>query len=274
MTAILGIVNLTPDSFSDGGQFVDPYRAISHVKGLLAEGATAIDLGPCSSHPGAPLVAPAVEIERLKPVLEALIPEGVPISVDSFHPETQRYALSKGVAYLNDIHGFPHPNFYPELAAADCHLIVMHTVHGVQPTTRVVTDPTAIVQRIKDFFNRRLEALTNAGIAQERLILDPGMGFFLSAEPEASLEVLQNLAQLRRKFNLPMLVGVSRKSFVQRLTGQAPTETGAASLIAELFVANQGIDWIRTHNVRALRDGLLMQNHLNNPILVNRLATA
>ncbi len=262
MTAILGIVNLTSDSFSDGGQFVEPALAIAHGQALFAEGATALDLGPSSSHPGAPVVAAAAEIERLGPVIDALMPKGIPLSVDSFHTQTQRYALSRGVSFLNDIHGFPYPDFYPELAAADCQLIVMHSVHGTQPAERVVTDPTTIISRITDFFYARVDALTRAGIARERLILDPGMGFFLSAESEASLVVLKQLSQIRREFNLPLLVSVSRKSFIQRITAQTPAKSGYGTLSAELFAAAQGVDWIRTHQVSALRDGLLIQNHL------------
>jgi dihydropteroate synthase type 2 len=193
MTAILGIVNLTPDSYSDGGQFLNPDLAIPQAQALYEAGAAAIDLGPSSSHPGAPTIPPALEIKRLEPVLDALLTMQIPISVDSFHPETQRYALSRGVDFLNDVHGFAYPDFYPELADAECRLIVMHSVHGAQPAQRIVTDPAVIMSQIIEFFHQRVSALTRSGIARERLILDPGMGFFLSAEPEASLVVLQQL---------------------------------------------------------------------------------
>jgi len=266
MTAILGVLNITPNSFFDGGQFLEHDQAVLQAQTLFKAGADVIDLGPSSSHPDAPVDSSAVEIERMAHILDALLALKIPLSVDSFHTETQRYAITKGVAILNDIHGFPYPAFYPELADADCKLIVMHNVHGTQPAKRIVTDATVIMSRIFEFFHERLSALMRAGIASERLIIDPGMGFFLSSEPEASLMVLQNLAQLRREFNLPVLVGVSRKSFIQKLTGQTVANADAGTLSAELFAANQGVDWIRTHNVRALRDGLFVQSRLNSAV--------
>lgn len=268
MTAILGILNLTPDSFSDGGQFLNAEDAIVHAQTIMQAGAAAIDVGPSSSHPGMPITSSSVEIERLAPVLDVLLPKCA-ISVDSFHSQTQRYAISRGVAFLNDIHGFPHAEFYPELAAADCQLIVMHSVHGTQPAERIMTDPAEIMSKILRFFHARLSALTAAGIASDRLILDPGMGFFLSSEPEASLVVLQQIAHLRREFALPILISVSNKSFIQRITRKPPAKTGFGTLSAELFAAAQGVDWIRTHDVSALQDGLAVQDRLLNSISYN-----
>ena len=273
MAAILGIVNLSADSFSDTG-IVDPTVAVAHAQALIEAGAAAVDLGPSSSHPGVPVAPPAVEIERLTPVLDALLPIGLPISVDSFHPATQRYAMARGVDFLNDVQGFAHPEFYPELADSTCRLIVMHNVHGTKPAERVVTDPSTIIPRIFRFFHDRLAALITAGIDRDRIIIDPGMGFFLSSEPEASLIVLQHLADLRAEFGLPVLVGVSHKSFIQRITGRSPEMTGYGTLSAELFAAAQGVDWIRTHDVDALHDGLIMQSHLTSVVSNNINAIA
>lgn len=267
MTDILGIVNLSAESFADGGHFVDADVAQMKARAMIKTGATAIDLGPSSSHPGEPITPPALEIERLAPVFDALIPEGIPISVDSFHPETQRYAIARGVDFLNDIHGFAHPEFYPELAEAQCRLILMHSVHGVQATQKVVTDPNTILFKIHRFFEERLAALTAAGIRSDRIILDPGMGFFLSSEPEASLVVLQHLASLKKEFGLPILVGVSRKSFIQRITGKVAVDTKAGTLSAELYAAAQGVDWIRTHDVESLSEALLVQKRLISPVI-------
>lgn len=274
MTAILGVLNITPNSFFDGGQFLEHDLAVLQAQALFKAGATVVDLGPSSSHPDAPVDSSAVEIDRFAHILDALLALQIPLSVDSFHPETQRYAISKGVSILNDIHGFPYPDFYPELADADCKLIVMHNVHGTQQAKRIVTDASVIMSRIFEFFHQRLSALINAGIGSERLIIDPGMGFFLSSEPEASLVVLQNITQLRREFNLPVLVSVSRKSFVQRLTGQTVENADAGTLSAELFAASQGVDWIRTHNVTALRDGLSVQSRLNSSVSYTSPETA
>jgi dihydropteroate synthase type 2 len=263
MTTILGIVNLSAESFSDGGQFMNPAIAAAHAHALIKAGAAAVDLGPSSSHPGVPITPSSVEIERLAPVLDVLLPSGISLSVDSFHPQTQRYVMARGVDFLNDIHGFAHPDFYPELAASKCRLIVMHNVHGTQAAERVVTDSSTIMSRIFHFFHDRLAALISADISQDRLIIDPGMGFFLSSEPEASLTVLQHLADLRAEFALPVLVGVSRKSFIQRMTGRSSENTEFGTLSAELFAAAKGVDWIRTHNVGALQDGLTVSNNIN-----------
>jgi dihydropteroate synthase type 2 len=254
---LVGILNITEDSFSDGGRYLDPAVAIAQARHLVAGGADIVELGAAASNIAAKPVPPSEEIRRLEPVIAALLAEHIPLSVDSFEPETQRFALAKGAAYLNDIHGFPDPAVYPDLAAAACRLIVMHAAQGRGRAQRLDLGPDEVWQRIEAFFAERLPRLERAGIARERLILDPGMGFFLSSRPEASLRVLAGLGRLQRAFGLPVLVSVSRKSFLATLTGHdAPVKLGPASLAAELFAAAQGADFIRTHDPAALRDGL------------------
>ncbi len=253
---ILGIVNITEDSFSDGGRFLVPERAIAQALALIEGGADIIDLGPASSHPDAKPVTADEEIRRLAPVMDALAARGIAVSVDSFLPETQRYAMAAGVAYLNDIQGFPNAEIYPDLASNTCRLIVMHAIQGRGIATRTQSDPGTILERVGHFFQRRINALEQAGIGRERLILDPGMGFFLGDQPEASLNMLRGLRALRELFGLPVLVSVSRKSFLRALTGRGVAQAGAATLAAELFAAAQGVDYIRTHDAGSLRDGL------------------
>jgi dihydropteroate synthase type 2 len=254
---LVGILNITEDSFSDGGRYLDPAAAIARARHLAAGGADIVELGAAASNIAAKPVAPAEEIRRLEPVIAALIAEHIPLSVDSFEPETQRFALARGVDYLNDIHGFPDPAVYPDLAAAGCCLVVMHAVQDRGRARRVALGADEVWRRIEAFFAERLPRLERAGIARERLILDPGMGFFLSSRPEASLRVLAELGRLKQAFGLPVLVSVSRKSFLAALTGHdAPAKLGPASLAAELFAAAQGADLIRTHDPAALRDGL------------------
>jgi dihydropteroate synthase type 2 len=253
---IVGVVNLTEDSFSDGGLYLKPARAVEQARRLLDAGADVVDLGPASSRPGARPVAPAEEIRRLEPVVDALLPLGVAVSVDSFQAETQRWALARGVAYLNDIHGFPDPDLHPALARSPAHLVVMHAVQERGPATRTRTDPGTIFERIADFLARRLAALEAAGVARDRLIVDPGMGHFLGQDPEPSLVALRRLPELRRRFDLPVWVSVSRKSFLGTLTGRGVHERGAATLAAELYACHQGADYVRTHDVRALVDAL------------------
>jgi dihydropteroate synthase type 2 len=203
------------------------------------------------------------EIRRLDPIIAALKSDGVPVSIDTFQPETQRFALTRGAEYLNDIQGFPDPAIYPDLAAASCHLIVMHAVQGRGRARSVDLSPDEVWRRVESFFAERIPRLERAGIARERLILDPGMGLFLSSRPEASLRVLAGLQQLKKAFGLPMLVSVSRKSFLARLTGhQNPAELGPATLAAELYAARHGADFIRTHDPAAFRDALIVTRAL------------
>ena len=254
---LFGIVNITEDSFSDGGRYLDPSDAIAHAHALVAAGAQVIDLGAAASNIGAQPVSAAEEIRRLDPVIAALAAGGTRISVDSFLPEVQRFAVARGVAFLNDIQGFPDPSFYRELAAASCRLVVMHAVQGQGRAQQVELAADKVLDRIHDFFVGRLAALERGGIARERLILDPGMGFFLSNRPEASFRVLTRLGRLKRDFGLPVLVSVSRKSFLRAITGRASAlETGAATLAAEIYAAEIGADYIRTHDPGALGDAL------------------
>jgi dihydropteroate synthase type 2 len=254
---LFGIVNITEDSFSDGGRYLDPSNAITHARALVAAGAEVIDLGAAASNVDAQPVSATEEIRRLDPVITALAAKGTTISVDSFLPEVQRFAIASGVAFLNDIQGFADPSFYPELAAANCRLVVMHAVQGRGRAQRVELAADEVWDRIRYFFVERLAALERSGIARERLILDPGMGFFLSNRPEASLWVLARLHHLKRDFGLPVLVSVSRKSFLRAITGRASAlETGAATLAAEIYAAEMGADYIRTHDPGALADAL------------------
>jgi dihydropteroate synthase type 2 len=254
---LFGIVNITEDSFSDGGRYLDPSAAIAHARALVTAGAQVIDLGAAASNVDAQPVSAAEEIRRLDPVITALASEGTAISVDSFLPEVQRFAIDSGVAFLNDIQGFPDPSFYPELAAASCRVVVMHAVQGRGRAQRMELAADEVWDRIRYFFVERLAALERGGVARERLVLDPGMGFFLSNRPEASLRVLTRLGCLKRDFGLPVLVSVSRKSFLRAITGRAfASEIGAATLAAELYAAEMGADYIRTHDPGALRDAL------------------
>lgn len=261
MTTIIGIVNLTTDSFSDGGHYLDPQRALQHARELLGQGAHYVDLGPASSNPDAAPVSATEQIARLAPVVAAL--EHSRISVDATEPQVIRWALGQQLAMLNDIRGFGEPALWPELARAHCQLVVMHSLAGALVADRRDVEPEQVWQSVIDFFDRRIAALTGAGIARERLILDPGMGFFLGANPQASVLLLRRLPQLRERYGLPLYVSVSRKSFLGALVGGRPVaERAAATLAAELFAFANGADYIRTHDVQALADGLRVQNAL------------
>lgn len=261
---ILGVVNISRDSFSDGGFYLEPAEAIEHAIRLARDGAHAIDLGAASSNPDAMPVLPEEEIRRLQPVVARLAAEHIPVSIDSTRLETQRWALGCSIAYLNDIRGFPNPVIYPSLAQASCKLIVMHSIQRDAKASIVDSDPNTIVQSVESFFDQRIGALESAGIARKRIIIDPGMGYFLGSNPESSLAVLRAIPQLKRRFGLPLMVCVSRKSFLRKLTERGLAEIGAATLAAELDAASHGADYIRTHDVRALRDVLKVWSALGD----------
>jgi len=260
---LFGILNITEDSFSDGGRFLDPEAALAQAKKLVADGADALDVGAASSHPRSEPVPPYVEIGRLAPVVLVAKEQGWKISVDSFAAETQLWALEEGVDYLNDIQGFADTSLYPHLAGATAKLIVMHAVQGTGRAQKIDTDPATIMGRIADFFEARITALIHAGIARERLILDPGMGLFVGTKPEVSLTVLRRLPRLKSAFGPPIMVSVSRKSFLRKLVGRNVAEIGPASLAAELYAALHGADIIRTHEPRSVRDALTIWSQID-----------
>jgi len=250
---IVGIVNITTDSFSDGGKFLDTDTAITHAKQLVAAGADIIELSGASSNPNADSVLAEVEIERIRPVLEAL---DCPLSIDATKSEVLRFAMSRHVAYLNDIKGFPDESLYAELAASDAKLIVMHCISDVDKAVRAEKTVQEVFDSIRAFFEMRLPQLEKAGIARERLIIDPGMGFFLASNPEPSLAVLADIAGLKSRFALPVMISVSRKSFLRNTLQFGEGDVQSRTLAAELYAAEQGADYIRTHDVQALRQGL------------------
>lgn len=259
---ILGILNITEDSFSDGGRYLAGDAALAHGRHLIQSGADVIDIGPSASNPDAKQVPPQEEIRRLQSVMPTLLSEGAQISVDSFQSETLVWGLGAGAHYLNDIHGFADPAIYDELAASSAKLIAMHAVQKEGIATRVKGDVERIWERILDFFSARITALEAAGIARSRLILDPGMGLFLGAGREVSLKVLREIGRLKEAFGLPILVSVSRKSFLRVALGRTAAEAGSATIAAELFAAGEGVDYIRTHDVRALNDALTVTKML------------
>jgi dihydropteroate synthase type 2 len=259
----VGIVNLTADSFSDGGRYLDPARAIAHARTLREAGADRIELGPASSHPDAAAVSADEQIARLRPVVAALHAEAVPLCVDATDPRVLQFALEQGVEWLNDVRGFADAALHPTLAAGRATLVVVHSLLQAERAGRELATPRQVLDSIERFFDERLAALVRAGVAEDRLIVDPGMGFFLGRDPRASIAVLQRLSALRSRFGRPLLVSVSRKSFLRVISGSDLAGVGAATLAAELHAARAGADYIRTHDVRALRDGLAIEQALS-----------
>jgi dihydropteroate synthase type 2 len=252
---IVGVLNITEDSFSDGGLYLERARAMEHAADLVNGGCDVLEVGAAASNPDAGRVSPEEEIRRLEPILEKYVGR-IPLSVDSFQAETQLWAIERGVDFLNDIRGFPRPEVHREIANARCKLVVVHSIQSGWKAERVRTDPSGLLDRVETFLRDRVDSLIASGVARDRVIVDPGMGYFLGTNPEASIEVLCNLSDLRERLRLPVMVSVSRKSFLRTLTGREVASIGPATLAAEIYAANRGADYIRTHDVRALRDAL------------------
>jgi dihydropteroate synthase type 2 len=258
---IFGILNLTADSFSDGGRFLDPGVAIEHAHKMIAGGANVIDVGAESTHPAAARISAADEISRLTPVIAKLCHDGISVSVDTTKPEVMRRALDLGASCINDVRGFDSPESVAAVADRRCELVVMHALRrdGSEDARaqRAPGDADTIVARLQAFFRERLAQFADAGIAPERVILDPGMGYFLGASAAASLNVLRDLAALR-EFGRPLMVSISRKSPIGEILADAGPRPvsgrGAGSLAAELWCVQAGVDCIRTHDPSALRD--------------------
>ena len=263
MSKIFGIVNITTDSFSDGGLYLDSKKAIEHALKLAEDGADIIDLGAASSNPDTTDVSVEEEIKRLKPVIKALKKQNIKISVDTFKPEVQRFCIESGVDYINDIQGFPFPEFYEVLSKSDCGLVLMHSIQRLGVATKINTNPEEVFGSMMQFFKERINALVAAGIDKERIILDPGMGFFLGSNPETSLFVLKRFPYISKTFGLPVMIALSRKSFLGKITGTDVKNRLAPTLAAEIYANNKGADYIRTHDVKSLSDALKIFKALN-----------
>jgi dihydropteroate synthase len=239
---VMGILNVTPDSFSDGGRFFDPATAIAHARAMAAQGADLLDIGAESTRPygGARPVSAADERARLAPVLPAVIAVGLPVSIDTIKAETAAWALDAGVAIVNDVWGLQRdPAMAPLVAARGVPVIVMHNRQTADPAIDIVADVVA-------FFERSLAIADRAGIVRDSIVLDPGIGF--GKTPEQSITCIARLAEFRR-FGLPLLVGASRKRFIDTVTPSAPGERIGGSLAAHLAAANKGASIIRAHDV-------------------------
>ena len=254
---IFGILNVTRDSFSDGGRLLDPEAALARGLQLVEDGAHVVDVGAASTHPEAEDVSAAEELRRLGPVVEGLLERGARVSIDTFQPEVIARAAALGVDFVNDVTALADPRSVEAARPAACRVVLMHSTSARARAEREsglnrTGDPVA---EILAFFERRLDDLAHAGIARERLVVDPGMGFFLSSEPGPSLSVLRGLDRLRA-LGLPVLVSTSRKSFLGEVTGAVVGERGAATLASELWAWRAGADYIRTHDPQSLREAI------------------
>ena len=230
--AVMGVLNITPDSFSDGGQFIAPERALAQAKAMIAEGADIIDIGAESTRPyGAKPVSADQELKRLQPILADVVSLGVPVSIDSMKSAVVAFALDSGAVIANDVWGLQRdPAMAPLVAARNVPIIVMHNRDSADPAIDIMKDIAA-------FFSRSLELADRAGIAHGNIVLDPGIGF--GKTPEQSMMALARLDELR-SFGLPLLVGASRKRFIASVTPSEPRERLGGSIAAHLIAAKGG----------------------------------
>jgi dihydropteroate synthase len=239
---VMGILNVTPDSFSDGGRFFEPQAAIAQARRLAADGADIIDIGAESTRPygDAAPVALSEERARLLPVLSEVVALGVPVSIDTLKASVAAWALERGVAIVNDVWGLQRdPDMARVVAEHRVPVIVMHNRDAADPSIDIVADVT-------EFFERSLEIAARAGIAHERIILDPGIGFGKTLEQ--SITCIAQLGVWRR-FGLSLLVGASRKRFIYSVVRSEPTERLGGSLAAHLFAVENGAKIVRVHDV-------------------------
>lgn len=253
---LLGVVNVTPDSFSDGGRFLAPEAAVAHALELEAAGADELDLGAESTRPGAKAVSPKEQLRRLLPVVKTLRRRcGLPLSVDTRSAFVARACLDEGAEIINDVSALRHDPRLAELAAErGCRVILMH-MRGEPRTMQKNPRYRDVVRAVVKFFEARLRFCRRAGIAEERIILDPGIGFGKTVEH--NLELLRRLPELTA-LGRPVMIGVSRKSFLGKITGEEqPARRVSASVAAGLFAAERGAAVLRVHDVAAHRAAVL-----------------
>lgn len=253
---IMGIVNVTPDSFSDNGLFAAAESAIAQAKRLIEEGADIVDIGGESTRPGAQPVSLDEERNRVLPVAEALSDCGVPLSIDTSKPELMREAIRSGAAMINDVNAFQAPGAFEAAASSDAAICLMH-MQGTPRTMQLDPRYDDVIGEIKSFLAQRVASAMASGIARERIVVDPGFGFGKTREHNLELFTrLRDFADL----GVPLLAGLSRKSVLGNLTGRDPGDRVYASVASALLAVIKGAAIVRVHDVAATRDALAVYN--------------
>jgi len=250
---VMGILNVTPDSFSDGGRYQSLEFAVSRAEEMIAEGVDLIDIGGESTRPGAPSVPLAQELERVLPVLYALRDMGKPLSVDTYKPEVMREAILAGADMINDVNAFRAPGAIEAVVDSDCGLCVMHMQGQPHDMQR---DPhyENVVNNVISFLRERVDTMLAAGIERDRICIDPGFGFGKTVEHNFAL--LQNIGKMQQELNLPVLAGLSRKSMIGAATGKPVEGRLAGNLAGALAAVAQGARIVRVHDVDETVDAL------------------
>jgi dihydropteroate synthase len=244
----MGVVNITPDSFSDGGRFIDPQAAVAHARRLAEEGADIVDIGGESTRPGAQAVSEAEELGRILPVLERL--GDLVVSVDTRRPAVMMAALAAGASMINDIEALAAPGALQAVAESNCAVCLMHK-KGEPATMQLEPRYDDVVREVKAFLKERVAAAEAVGVGRRRLVIDPGFGFGKTAQH--NLQLLKNLSSFS-DLGVPLLAGLSRKSTLGKLTGRPVEERLAGSLAMALLALQGGARILRVHDVRETRD--------------------
>lgn len=249
----MGILNVTPDSFSDGGRFHSLEQAVSRAEQMIAEEVDIIDIGGESSRPGAPPLPLDEELRRVMPVLYALRDCGKPLSIDTFKPHVMREAIAAGVDMVNDIYGFRTEGAMSAVKEGECALCIMHMQRD-PGTMQAGPEYQDVVGEVTAFLQQRVDAMKASGISANRICVDPGFGFGKTVAH--NLELLKNLGKLQADLQLPVLAGLSRKSTIGAITGRVVEDRLAGSLAAALAAAVQGAQILRVHDVAQTVDAL------------------
>lgn len=252
---VMGILNVTPDSFSDGGRYDSVPAAISRAEVMIREGVDIIDIGAESSRPGAGAVSLQEELDRIMPVIEALRDCGRPLSVDTYKPEVMTAVLASGVDMINDICGFSREESLNAVASYDCGLCVMH-MQGEPGTMQDNPRYGDVVAEVSDFLARQVASLLSVGVAHNRICIDPGFGFGFGKTLDDNLTLLRQLDRVGERLDLPVLAGLSRKSVVGALTGKPVGERLAGNLAIALSAVSHGACIVRVHEVGETVDAL------------------
>jgi dihydropteroate synthase len=257
---VMGIVNVTPDSFSDGGRHFSASRAIEHGLQLMQEGAGILDVGGESTRPGAASVGEQEELDRVLPVIEGLRETGLPISIDTYKPAVMRAAIAAGACLVNDVNALLAPGALEVVAGTDAGVCLMHK-QGDPHNMQSKPSYTDVVAEVGAFLMERLHACSAMGIPRDRLVVDPGFGFGKSLEH--NLALLRRLAEFGH-LGVPVLAGLSRKSMLGSITGQPVEQRMPASVAAALIAVQRGARIVRVHDVRATCDALAIWQSVEN----------
>ncbi|MDO8926094.1 MAG: dihydropteroate synthase [Sideroxyarcus sp.] len=256
---VMGIVNITPDSFSDGGQHASTAAAIAHARQLIEDGADILDIGGESTRPGAAPVSEQQELERVLPVIEGLRGVAVPISIDTWKPQVMRAALAAGASMVNDVNALQAEGALQAVADTDAAVCLMHK-QGTPQTMQQRPEYQDVITEVSTFLSQRIAAAEAAGIARQCIVIDPGFGFGKTLAH--NLDLLRELAAFRA-LGVPVLAGLSRKSMLGAITGREVGERVVASVAAAMLAVQRGAAIVRVHDVRETVDALKILNAMN-----------